>query len=108
MSDTFSPRTDQVLRIRFDDTARQFVLEQSHLVPLNGAFWAQDLNDRPDPEATQWEERARFDSLMGVVIGAYSVMYNENVTLSSIDLGITLPNGPVVQEVTAELVRARF
>jgi hypothetical protein len=105
MSETFSPREDQYLRVRYNSEIPGWVLEQQLRLNPNGATDPGQLAALLGLGEDQWEERGVFRDLLTAAQQVVSLMYEENVTIVSFDRGPFSTSSGVVQRVRTQLAR---
>lgn len=105
---SYNPTTLRPIRVRFDQAARQYKVEQAYTPQANGAFWPQDLNDIVNLNETAWRARATCTSVLEAAMRAFTIMYEENVALLDFELGPIPANSEVVSSVIGQLERVRF
>jgi hypothetical protein len=108
MSETFSPREDQYLRVRYDSEIPGWVLEQQLRLNPNGITDPGQLAALIGLGEDQWEERGVFRDILTATQQVVALMYEENVTIVSFDRGPLAPLSPPVDRARQQLSRLRL
>lgn len=105
MSDLFTPRSDQYLRVRYRADTQDYILEQQFNLNPNGITDPGQLAALLGLGEDQWEERGIFRDLLTAVQQVVYLMYEENVTIVSFDRGPVNSGSGAMLRVLAQLER---
>jgi hypothetical protein len=105
---SYNPVPGKDLRITYDATTESYQIEQVRTRTANGATNPNDLGGILDLGQEGWEVRFSTDNIAEVLAEMFSIAYQEDVGLRSVDFGPVSNLSPEVTEAVTRMQLLTF
>ena len=105
---SYNPVPGKDIRATYDDTLGLYVIQQERTRSANGTTNPNDLGSILDLGQEGWEVRFQSNNVAELLSELFSIAYQEDVVIRSVDFGPTSPLSPAVAGAVTRLQLLTF